>query len=69
MNKDDNITQRHSMSIILYIFMSDIFLDMFDEGCFTFIVKYFLRVISKRNPHLKNRMQKKAVMYVGTPVN
>ena len=39
MNEDDNIIQVRSMSIIMLIFISDIFtLYMSDEGFFTFII-------------------------------
>ena len=42
--KDNNIIQVGSTSIILLIFMSDIFfLYLSDEGCFTFIIHHFVR--------------------------
>ena len=43
MNEDNNIIRVPSISIILLIFMSDIFfLYMSNEGCFTFIIHYFV---------------------------
>ena len=42
-NEDNNIIRVRSTSIILVIFMSDIFfLYMCDEGCFTFIIHHFV---------------------------
>ena len=42
-NKDENIVRVHRPSIILLIFMSDVFfLDMSSEGCFTFIIHHFV---------------------------
>ena len=47
------------MSIVLLIFMSDIFfLYMSNEGCFTFIIHYFVRFRSKINPYLKREYEK-----------
>ena len=42
-NGDNNIIQMRSMSIILLVFMGDIyiFLYMSNEGCFTFITHHF----------------------------
>ena len=47
-NEDNNIIRVRSTSIILLIFMSDIFfLYMFDEGCFTFIIHHFVRFMGQ----------------------
>ena len=46
--KDNNIIRVRSTSIILLIFMSDIFfLHMSDEGCFTFIIHHFVRFMGQ----------------------
>ena len=47
-NEDNNIIPVRSTSIILLIFMSDIFfLYMSDEGCFTFIIHHFVRFMGQ----------------------
>ena len=47
-NEDNNIIRVRSTSIILLIFMSDIFfLYMSNEGCFTFIIHHFVRFMGQ----------------------
>ena len=62
MNEDSNIIQMSSTSVILLIFMSDIFfLYMNDERCFTFIIHYihyFVWFTTLINSHLKIKYEK-----------
>ena len=65
-NKDENIVRVHRPSIILLIFMSDVFfLDMSSEGCFTFIIHHFVWFMS--NVHIYATIGKKDyVLFRGT---
>ena len=47
MNKDKNAIQVHSMLILLFIFMCDLFLYMSKEGCFAFVIHHFILIIIK----------------------
>ena len=57
------------MTIILFIFMSDIFfLCMSDEGCFTFIIQHFVRFMVKLYEYLMRGCEK-ACKKAWPPVN
>ena len=64
-NDDNNIIQLRGMSVILLIFMSDIYFRyMSNEGCFSFIVHHFLLFMGEINPYLKRECERR-LSYAG----